>query len=170
MSVRKTIGIGGPSYAGKLTIAQAISAEVSSTIVLMEWIEQAGVCPRKTLVALKQGLNVQLCDIELVPAKNIILVGKTALADNMRDVLDVKIYVDCEPDVSLIRMIRGYGVCLGELLDRYERVIKPFMEQYVYDTKHNATIVVPNNGCDGNVHEMVAVKLLINVLNTDVVL
>ena len=68
----------------------------------------------------------------------------------LRDMMDLKIFVDTDSDVRLIRNIRRDVVERGRtvdmVLDRYEKVLKPMHEQFIEPTKKFADIIVPQGG------------------------
>ena len=68
----------------------------------------------------------------------------------LRDVIDLKIFVDTDSDVRLIRNIRRDVVERGRtvdmVLDRYEKVLKPMHEQFIEPTKKFADLIVPWGG------------------------
>ena len=68
----------------------------------------------------------------------------------VRDMMDLKIFVDCDSDERLIRNIqrdiveRGRNVQM--VLDRYLEVLKPMHEQFIEPTKRFADIIIPQGG------------------------
>ena len=67
--------------------------------------------------------------------------------ERMRDLFDLKIFVDVDADVRLARRIRrdmeSRGRSLEGVLQQYERFVKPATEQFVEPTKSYADIIVP---------------------------
>ena len=85
------------------------------------------------------------------PADVIIIEGIMALHHKkLRDMMDLKIFVDTDSDVRLIRNIRRDVVERGRtvemVLDRYEKVLKPMHEQFIEPTKKFADLIVPWGG------------------------
>ena len=81
----------------------------------------------------------------------IIIEGIMALHHKkLRDMMDLKIFVDTDSDVRLIRNIRRDVVERGRtvemVLDRYEKVLKPMHEQFIEPTKKFADLIVPWGG------------------------
>jgi uridine kinase len=79
----------------------------------------------------------------------VIFEGILALYDEkMRDLFDLKVFVDVDADVRLARRIKRDMVSRGRSLDgvlqQYERFVKPATEQFVLPTKRYADIVIPN--------------------------
>ena len=72
----------------------------------------------------------------------------------LRDMMDLKIFVDTDSDVRLIRNIRRDVVERGRtvdmVLDRYEKVLKPMHEQFIEPTKKFADLIIPWAGYNNN--------------------
>ena len=68
----------------------------------------------------------------------------------LRDMMDLKIFVDTDDDVRLIRNIRRDTVERGrnvtDVLNRYEKVLKPMHEQFIEPTKKFADLIIPWGG------------------------
>ena len=89
--------------------------------------------------------------IHVEPKPVIIIEGIMALSNKkMRDMMDLKIFVDTDSDVRLIRNIRRDVVERGRtvdmVLDRYEAVLKPMHEQFIEPTKKFADVIIPWGG------------------------
>ncbi len=89
--------------------------------------------------------------VHVEPHDVIIVEGIMALYDkSLRDQMDLKIFVDAEPDERLLRVItrdmaeRGHP--LDMLVDKYRNVLKPMHDQFIEPTKQFADIIVPNGG------------------------
>lgn len=85
------------------------------------------------------------------PHDVIIVEGIMALYDKkLRDLMDLKIFVDAEPDERLLRVIerdiaeRGHP--LEMLIDKYRNVLKPMHDEFIEPTKQHADIIIPNGG------------------------
>ena len=78
----------------------------------------------------------------------------------VRDRCDVKVFVDADPDVRLIRRIRRdvgkRGRPLEEILEQYLTTVQPMHLQFVEPSKRYADIIVPRGG-----HNTVATNLII---------
>ena len=86
--------------------------------------------------------------IHVEPKPVIIIEGIMALANKkLRDMMDLRIFVDTDSDVRLIRNIRRDVVERGRtvdmVLDRYEAVLKPMHEQFIEPTKKFAHVILP---------------------------
>jgi len=85
------------------------------------------------------------------PHKVIIVEGILCLQpEKLRKLMDIKIFVDCEADVRLSRVImrdiieRGRDVI--KVLQRYEDTVRPSHLQFIEPTKRYADIIVPEGG------------------------
>ncbi len=112
---------------------------------------------------LKKGLPVEqptysvlTCDrgeetVRVEPSQVIIIEGIMALHDRrLRDLMDLKIYVDAAADDRLIRLINRDVVERGRtpriVIDRYQKVLKPMHEEFIAPTKAYADIIIPQGG------------------------
>lgn len=85
------------------------------------------------------------------PKPVIIIEGiMTLLNKKLRELMDLKIYVDTDDDERLIRNIRRDIVERGRtvemVVDRYLEVLKPMHEQFIEPTKRFADIIIPQGG------------------------
>jgi uridine kinase len=89
--------------------------------------------------------------IELAP-KNVIIVEGILIFENeaLRDLMDIKIFVDTDADVRLCRRIKRdvnkRGRSLESVLEQYQSTVKPMHEKYVEPSKKYANLVVPEGG------------------------
>lgn len=89
--------------------------------------------------------------VELEAADVIIIEGIFALQDkDIRDLLNLKVYVDEENDICLVRRIRRdvehRGRTLKGVLEQYERFVKPSVTKFILPSKQFADLVVPRGG------------------------
>jgi len=89
--------------------------------------------------------------IHVEPHDVIIVEGIMALYDKkLRDQMDLKIFVEAEPDERLLRVIQRdmaeRGHPLEMLIDKYRNVLKPMHNQFIEPTKQYADIIIPNGG------------------------
>lgn len=88
----------------------------------------------------------------VVEAKEIIIVeGILVLEDpRIRELLDIKIYVDTDADVRIIRrMVRDMnerGRTMESVINQYLNVVKPMHNQFTEPTKKYADIIIPEGG------------------------
>ena len=89
--------------------------------------------------------------VHIVP-KSVIIVEGILIFENqpLRDLMDVRIFVDTDADVRLCRRIlrdvQERGRTLESVLDQYQNTVKPMHEKYVEPSKKHADIVVPEGG------------------------
>lgn len=81
----------------------------------------------------------------------IILEGIMILEDELlRDIMDIKIFVDTDPDVRIIRRIvrdiNERGRTLESVIDQYLKTVKPAHEQFIEPSKKFADIIIPEGG------------------------
>lgn len=89
--------------------------------------------------------------IYVEPKPVIIIEGiMTLLNKQLRDMMDLKIYVDTDSDERLIRNIQRDCIERGRtvemVIDRYHKVLKPMHEQFIEPTKKFADLIIPLGG------------------------
>jgi uridine kinase len=89
--------------------------------------------------------------VRIVPKPVIIVEGILIFADEaLRDLMDIRIFVDTDADVRLCRRIKRdvnkRGRTLESVLTQYQQTVKPMHEQYVEPSKRYANIIVPEGG------------------------
>ena len=89
--------------------------------------------------------------IHIEPRDVVIVEGILALCDDqLRSQMDLKVFVDCDSDERLIRVISRDVVERGRtaqaVMDRYTRVLKPMHLQFIEPTKRYADLIVPEGG------------------------
>lgn len=100
-------------------------------------------------------------ETELIkPSKVLIVEGILIFADKrLRDEMDIKIYVDTDADVRILRRIlrdvKKRGRSLDSVVEQYLNTVKPMHEQFVEPSKKNADIIIPEGG-----HNMVALDMV----------
>lgn len=102
------------------------------------------------------------------PAPVVIVEGILIFEDRrICDLLDIKIFVDTDADVRILRRIvrdvRDRGRSLESVVDQYLNTVKPMHEMYVEPSKRNADIIIPEGG-----HNLVAMDMLIERINAHV--
>ena len=102
------------------------------------------------------------------PAPVVIVEGILIFEDRrICDLLDIKIFVDTDADVRILRRIvrdvRDRGRSLESVVDQYLTTVKPMHEMYVEPSKRNADIIIPEGG-----HNLVAMDMLIERINAHV--
>ena len=89
--------------------------------------------------------------IPIVPKKVIIVEGILIFENQpLRDLMDIRIFVDTDADVRLCRRIKRdvqqRGRTLESVLKQYQDTVKPMHEMYVEPSKKYANIIVPEGG------------------------
>lgn len=88
---------------------------------------------------------------EVKPKRIIILEGIFALFfEELRKLMDIKIYVDTDADIRLIRRllrdIKERGRTIDSVIKQYTEVVRPMHIQFVEPTKRFADIIIPEGG------------------------
>ncbi len=99
------------------------------------------------------------------PAHVIILEGILVLEEKaIRDMLDIKIYVDTDSDERFIRRLirdtRERGRSLSSVVEQYLNRVKPMFLQFVEPSKRYADIIIPQGGLN-----RVAIDIIITSIN-----
>ena len=89
--------------------------------------------------------------IRIVPRKVIIVEGILIFENKpLRDLMDIRVFVDTDADVRLCRRIardvEERGRSLESVLTQYQQTVKPMHEMYVEPSKKYANIIVPEGG------------------------
>jgi uridine kinase len=95
------------------------------------------------------------------PAQVIVIDGILLFSDSrVRDLCDVKVFVDADADIRLVRRIRRdthkRGRPLDEVLDQYLKTVQPMHLQFVEPTKRYADVIVPRGG-----HNQIAIEMIV---------
>jgi uridine kinase len=98
------------------------------------------------------------------PADVIVVDGILLFVDpRVRDLCDVKVFVDADADVRLIRRIRRdmakRGRPLAEILDQYLSTVQPMHLEFVEPSKRYADVIVPRGGKNSVAIEMIVAKI-----------
>lgn len=98
--------------------------------------------------------------VRVEPCKVVIVEGILVLNDEyLRDMMDVKVFVDASADDRLIRVISRDCIERGRtpemVINRYQEVLKPMHDLYIEPSKKYADLIVPQGG-----NNQVAIKLL----------
>lgn len=103
------------------------------------------------------------------PSKVILLDGILILEDaRIRDLADIKIYVECDMDLRLIRRIQRDMVERGRsfenIINQYLTTVKPMHHLFVSPTKRYADVIIPND-YEHNVATDIIIQKIKSVLN-----
>ncbi|EAS19687.1 MULTISPECIES: uridine kinase [Nonlabens] len=88
--------------------------------------------------------------VKTAPSKVVIVEGILILTQpRIRDLFDIKVYIDCDSDERLIRRLKrdiaDRGRDLTEVLERYQNTLKPMHQQFIEPTKAYADVIIPTN-------------------------
>ena len=120
---------------------------------------------RKHLDLLKKGDEIEMplysyltCarmkeSVNVTPKEVIIVEGILILTNpKIREILDIKVFVDADPDDRLMRIIRRdieeRGRSFIEVLEHYEKFVKPMHLQFIEPTKRYSDIIIPQGGAN----------------------
>jgi uridine kinase len=100
----------------------------------------------------------------LKPAGVVIVEGILILTNrDLREMLDIKVFVDADADDRLGRVIRRdiieRGRSVFQVLDRYHDTVKPSHLQFIEPSKRYADIIIPGGG-----ENQVAINVLISII------
>ena len=100
---------------------------------------------------------------EIKPSSIIILEGILIMADErIRDMLDIKVFVDADADERILRRVRRdmeeRGRDLENIMEQYLTTVKPMHYLYIEPTRHYADIVI-NSGMNEVAFDLVATKI-----------
>ena len=88
----------------------------------------------------------------LIKPERVIIVEGILIFENkeLRDLMDIKIFVDTDADIRICRRIKRdvnkRGRSLESVILQYQETVKPMHEKYVEPSKKYADIVVPEGG------------------------
>lgn len=104
--------------------------------------------------------------IHVEPRDVIILEGILVLEDErLRNLMDIKVYVDTDPDLRIIRRlirdIKERGRTFDSVIDQYLSVVRPMHNQFVEPTKRYADVIIPEGG-----QNVVAIDLMVAKIRT----
>ena len=104
--------------------------------------------------------------IPMGPHDVVIIEGILVFSDpRLRNMMDIKVFVDAEADDRLIRVISRDCIERGRtpnmVIERYERVLKPMHNLHIEPAKKFADIIVPQGG-----HNEVAINLLTDYIKS----
>ncbi len=132
------------------------------------------------IAQLKQGMSIEqpiydyiTCTrqketVHIEPKEIIIVEGIMALSDKeLREQMDLKIFVDADGDDRLIRVISRDIVERGRtaesVMERYQRVLKPMHEQFIEPCKRYADVIIPQGG-----HNNAAINMLVKFIKQEI--
>ena len=104
--------------------------------------------------------------VEVVPKKVILLDGILIFENKeLRDMMDIKIFVDTDADIRFIRRLKRdieeRGRSIDSVCNEYLETVRPMHEQFVEPSKKYAHIIIPEGG-----NNTVAIDLLITKISS----
>lgn len=104
--------------------------------------------------------------VKVEPKEVVVVEGILVLTNKeLRDIADVKVFVDTDADERLIRVIKRDCVERGRtpqmVIDRYQQMLKPMHELHIEPSKRYADLIVPQGGSNS-----VAIKLLTDYIRS----
>ena|SRR5215203_1979349 len=109
--------------------------------------------------------HLRSADVVTVEPSDVIVIDGILLFvdDRVRALCDVKVFVDADADIRLIRRIQRdistRGRPLGEIIDQYLSTVQPMHLQFVEPSKRYADIIVPRGGHNAIAIEMIVAKI-----------
>jgi len=104
-----------------------------------------------------------------VEPKEVVIVEGILILTNpkMRERLNVKVFVDADPDDRLMRIIRRdieeRGRSFQQVLEHYEKYVKPMHLQFIEPTKRYADIIVPQGGANHVAIDILTSRIKMNL-------
>ncbi|MGG0890088.1 uridine kinase [Cytobacillus horneckiae] len=106
-------------------------------------------------------------EVILVEPKDVVILeGILVLEDErLRDLMDIKLFVDTDADLRIIRRlfrdIKERGRTMDSVIEQYVNVVRPMHNQFIEPTKRYADIIIPEGG-----HNHVAIDLMVTKIQT----
>ena len=104
-------------------------------------------------------------EVQRIEPRSVIIVEGILIFENkeLRDLMDIRIFVDTDADIRLCRRVKRdvnkRGRTLESVLTQYQQTVKPMYEKYVEPSKKYAHILVPEGGKNA-----VALDLVVNLI------
>lgn len=112
-------------------------------------------------------LHTRSSEVIVVEPKDVIILeGILVLEDErLRNLMDIKLYVDTDADLRIIRRlmrdIKERGRSFDSVIEQYVNVVRPMHNQFIEPTKRYADIIIPEGG-----HNHVAIDLMVTKIKT----
>ena len=85
--------------------------------------------------------------------------------ERLRDLMDIKLFVDTDADLRIIRRIqrdiKERGRTMDSVIEQYVNVVRPMHNQFIEPTKRYADIIIPEGG-----QNHVAIDLMVTKIQT----
>jgi uridine kinase len=114
--------------------------------------------------------STRLTDTNTIKPNRVIIVEGILLYTDkrVRDLCDIKVFVDAEPDDRLIRIIerdmRERGRSTMQVIDRYN-IVKEMHVQFIEPTKRFADVIIPQGGQNKVAIDMLAATIRLKLMN-----
>lgn len=112
-------------------------------------------------------LHTRSTETMLIEPKDVIILeGILVLEDErLRDLMDIKLFVDTDADLRIIRRIlrdlNERGRSIDSVIEQYLTVVRPMHNQFIEPTKRYADIIIPEGG-----QNAVAIDLMVTKIKT----
>jgi uridine kinase len=108
---------------------------------------------------LRSGETVAIASAEVVVIDGILLLSDARI----RDLCDIKVFVDADADIRLIRRMRRdlveRGRPIDEIVEQYLTTVQPMHLEFVEPSKRYADVIVPRGGHNAVAIEMIVAKI-----------
>ena len=184
MSDIRIIGIAGGTGSGKSTLARKIKEALQESVTLIchdNYYKDSSHLPFEERVVqnydhpsafdtellieqlekLKSGEAIDMPTYSFVEHAKVIILEGILIFENekLRNMMDMKIFVDTDADVRFIRRmsrdVKSRGRDMDSVVNQYLGTVKPMHEQFVEPSKKYADIIVPEGG-----HNIVALEMI----------
>ncbi len=104
--------------------------------------------------------------VHMMPHEVVIIEGILVFSDaKLRNMMDIKVFVDADADDRLIRVISRDCIERGRtpkmVIERYEKVLKPMHQLHIEPAKKSADLIVPEGG-----HNEVAINMMVDYIKS----
>ena len=109
--------------------------------------------------------------IHVEPKDVIIVEGILVLEDpRLRELMDIKLFVDTDPDLRIIRRIqrdiKERGRTADSVIEQYLTAVRPMHNMFIEPTKRYADVIIPEGGDNGVAIDLMVTKIK-TILETD---
>ena len=167
------IGIAGGTGCGKSTLINKIKDEFNDDICILShdfYYKQRNDIPFEERKKINYDhpnafdTDLFLRDLRSLKAKVIVVEGILIFENaELRDLCDIKVFIDTDADVRIIRRIlrdvQERGRMLDNIVDQYLTTVKPMHEMFVEPSKKYADIIIPEGGFNQVAFEMLAYRI-----------
>ena len=114
-------------------------------------------------------------DIIRIEPRKVIIVEGILIFENepLRDLMDIKIFVDTDADVRILRRIHRdvteRSRTLDTVMEQYLKTVKPMHEQFVEPSKRYADIIIPEGGKNTVALMMIMQRIAYHIEHGDIV-